>query len=116
MRMRQPFLKVLILAILISEGELHGYLLHKRILHHTCMRWKPSIGTIYRVLNEMVEEGLVLRRDEGRRHSYVVTRKGIEYFIRNSEAPLTRMAGVMATLLNAYLKVRGVGRWCYLGT
>jgi len=35
-----------------------------------------------------------------------VTRKGIEYFIRNSEAPLTRMAGVMATLLNAYLKVR----------
>jgi len=106
MRRKKPsFLRVLILAILIKEGKLHGYLLYKRILHHTRMKWKPSIGTIYRTLNKMVEEGLISKHVENRRHSYAVTSKGIEYFIKNSKAPLTRMAGVMATILDAYLRI-----------
>ena len=93
------------LAILISEGELHGYLLYKRIMEYTCMRWRPSIGTMYRTLNDMVKEGLVIKRSEGRRYSYVITPKGIEYFIENSKAPIMRMAGVLTKILEAYLKV-----------
>ncbi len=105
MRRRPSFLKVLMLAILISEGELHGYLLYKRIIEFTCMRWRPFIGTMYRLLNDMVREGLVIKRSEGRRYSYVITPKGVEYFIRNSKAPIMRMAGVLTKILEAHLKL-----------
>ena len=98
-------LRVLILAILIKEGKLHGYLLYKKILQHTRMRWKPSIGTIYHTLNEMVKEGLVSKHAENRKYNYVITSEGIEYFIKNSRTPAIRMAGVLATILEAYLKI-----------
>ena len=102
---RPPFLRVLTLAILINEERLHGYSIYKRILYHTHMKWKPSIGTIYRTLNEMVQEGLVTKRSEKRRYSYAITRKGVEYFIENSRALMTKMAGVLATMIEAYLKM-----------
>ncbi|MHC1601295.1 MAG: PadR family transcriptional regulator [Candidatus Nezhaarchaeales archaeon] len=102
---RPPFLRVLTLAILINEKELHGYSIYKKILYHTHMKWKPSIGTIYRILNEMVQEGLVTKRAEKRRYSYAITHEGIEYFIENSRIPMTKMAGVLATMIEAYLKM-----------
>ena len=105
---RTPFLRVLILAILIKEGSLHGYSLYKRILYHTRMKWKPSIGTIYRTLNEMVKEEFIMKRAENRRRNYTITSKGIDYFIKNSKAPLTKMAGVLATALEAYLKISSI--------
>ncbi len=98
-------MRVLILAILIEEGRIHGYSLHKRILHYTHMRWKPSIGTIYRTLNEMVGEGLIIKSTEGRRHHYTITQKGVEYFIKYSKAPATKMAGILITILEAYFKI-----------
>ena len=102
---RCSFLELLILAILISEGGLHGYALYKRILSITQMHWKPSIGTIYRLLNDMADEGIVLKSARGRKHSYSITPKGLEYFIRNSRTPLTRKAGVLATVLEAYFRI-----------
>jgi len=105
---RSPFLRILILAILIKDGSTHGYALYKRILYHTRMKWKPSIGTIYRTLNEMVKEGLILKHIENRKRSYTVTPKGLDYFIKNSKAPLTKMAGVLATALEAYLKISSI--------
>ena len=101
----QSFLRVLILAILINEGSLHGYLLYKKILHHTCKKWKPSIGTIYRTLNEMVREGLISKHRGDRRHNYSITPKGIDYFIKTSKTPITRMTGVLTTVLEAYSKI-----------
>ncbi len=106
---KPPFLRVLILAILIKEGKLHGYSLYKRILYHTCMKWKPSIGTVYRILNKMTEEGLVSKHTEGRRHYYAITPDGIKYFLKNSKTPLTRMAGVLTIVLEAYLKASDKG-------
>mgnify|MGYP003877395077 CR=1 FL=1 len=94
----------MILAILINEGELHGYALYKRILDITQMHWRPSIGTIYRLLNDMAKRGLVLKNTKGRRHEYKVTCKGMKYFIENSRIPLTRMTGMLATALEAYFR------------
>jgi len=101
-------LKILILAILIKEGETHGYSLYKEMLHYTSMRWKPSIGTIYRTLNDMAKEGLISKHTEGRKHIYTVTKEGIEYFIKNSKTPLIRMSGTLTTILEAYLKILSI--------
>ena len=102
---RCSFLKLLLLAILINEGELHGYALYKRILDITQMRWKPSIGTIYRFLNEMAERELVLKIVKERKHSYTITHKGLKYFADNSKIPITRITGILATVLEAYFKI-----------
>ncbi len=102
---RCSFLRILILAILINERKLHGYSLYKKILYHTHMKWKPSIGTIYRTLNEMVKEELISKHTENRRYDYIITSKGVEYFIENLRVPIAKMAGILATVLEAYLKV-----------
>lgn len=102
---RCSFLELLILAILINEGELHGYAIHKQIIEATQMQWKPSIGTIYRLLNEMAEKGLIARSAAGRRQVYAVTPQGTRYFADNSINPLTRRVGVIATVLKALLSL-----------
>jgi len=73
----------------------------------TRMRWKPSIGTIYRLLNNMAGRGLISKNVENRKHSYSITPKGLEYFTENSKIPLIRKAGVLATILKAYFTIAG---------
>ncbi len=102
---RCSFLELLILAILINEGDLHGYALYKRILDMTRMHWRPSIGTVYRFLNDMAERKLILKNIEGRRYSYSITPQGLEYFIRNSKTLLTRKIGALTTVIKAYFKI-----------
>ncbi len=102
---KSSFLKILSLAILISEGDLHGYALYKKIIYHTHMKWVPSIGTVYRVLNEMAREGLIEKKVMGRKSVYKITSKGIEYYIENSIASVTKITGILATTLNAYLNI-----------
>ncbi len=102
---KSSFLKILSLAILISEGDLHGYALYKKIIYHTQMKWVPSIGTVYRVLNEMAREGLVEKTSIGRKSLYRITDKGIEYYIENSIASVTKITGILATTLDAYLNI-----------
>ncbi len=104
-RNRCSFLELLTLAILINEGELHGYALYKRILDITQMRWKPSIGTIYRLLNDIARRGLVTKNTKDRRYDYRITCEGVEYFMENSRIPLTRMTGMLATALEAYFRI-----------
>ncbi len=102
---KSSFLKMLSLAILIRDGELHGYALYKKILYYTHMKWIPSIGTVYRVLNEMAREGLINKRVSGRKYVYSVTDKGIEYFIQQTIPSVTKVSGILATALEAYLKI-----------
>jgi DNA-binding PadR family transcriptional regulator len=37
--------------------------------------WRPSPGSLYPMLNSMAEEGLILKRDDGK---YVITQKGLD--------------------------------------
>ncbi len=104
-RSRCSFLELLILAILINEGDLHGYALYKRILDVTRMHWRPSIGTVYRFLNDMAERKLILKNIEGRRYSYSITSQGLEYFTRNSKTLLTRKIGALTIVIKAYFKI-----------
>ncbi|MCD6084923.1 MAG: PadR family transcriptional regulator, partial [Desulfurococcales archaeon] len=58
-------------------------------------RWRPSIGTIYRMLNEMVGEGLIEKQEitEGRRTIiyYRPTQEGISEFIKRSKLFLEKV-------------------------
>jgi len=101
-RARCSFLELLVLALLINEGEMHGYALRKKIISVTREHWNPSIGTIYRLLNNMSEKGLVDKSARGRRQVYTITQKGVEYFAKISRSIITRRVGVLTELLKAY--------------
>lgn len=68
------FLKTYLLEIL-SEGPIHGYALRERVYNITGF-WKPSPGTIYPLLNSLVEDGHVKVYSSGRRKEYKLTAKG----------------------------------------
>lgn len=102
---RCSFLELLVLALLINEGKMHGYALRKKIVSATRKRWDPSIGTIYRMLNSMLEKNLVEKSAEGRKQVYSITQKGVKYFTEISGDLLTRRVGVLAELLRAYFMI-----------
>jgi DNA-binding PadR family transcriptional regulator len=53
------FLKLTLLK-LISKGPIHGYALMKEIERITDEEWKPSPGSIYPALQELVHDDLVV--------------------------------------------------------
>lgn len=89
MHKRKGLLKVLMLGIIISRGEAHGYEIYRELVSNTQAKWRPSIGTIYRLLSEMEEEGLTVKKTiyRGRRRIvvYSPTSKGINEFLRVSD-------------------------------
>lgn len=77
-------LRNLVLRILL-DGPLHGYEIMKRIEEVTNERWKPAAGTLYPLLEQLVEEGLIEVAEievnnvrGGRRIAYQLTDKGLE--------------------------------------
>ena len=101
-------LKGIILACTIEAGEIHGYDVYKRILELTQGKWKPSIGTIYKILNEMAKQGLLERTEirKGQRIIvyYKVTDKGIREYIGFVKIFLERYRICLTLVLNT-LKV-----------
>ncbi|WFO75949.1 PadR family transcriptional regulator [Desulfurococcaceae archaeon MEX13E-LK6-19] len=106
---KAPFLKLLILAVLVVKGSMHGYAIYKDIVFHTKEKWKPSIGTIYRILNEMNREGLLekkILKSSGRKISqYTITEKGMKVFIETSRPTLIKMSTILTTFIEAYKKL-----------
>ncbi len=81
-------LRDLVLRVLI-EGPAHGYDIMKRVTDMTRGEWKPSAGTLYPLLNQLVEEGYIeiaeidnSRVRGGRRIRYRLTEKGWHYIAR----------------------------------
>lgn len=66
-------IKVLALKIM-SEGEVSGYDLMKRIEEITGR--KPSSGTIYPMLKSMADDGWIERKEDGNRVLYGITETG----------------------------------------
>lgn len=71
------FLKLTVLKM-VSKGPIHGYALMKEIERLTDEDWKPSPGSIYPALQELVADGLVTASPQGRRKLYEITPKGQE--------------------------------------
>jgi len=106
-------LKVLILSLILAKGRVHGYEVYKTIEVLGGGRWRPSLGTIYRVLNEMVEEGFIEKHGslEGRRYVayYTATPRGAEFFADTAAAYLRRVRLVIELILRASEKLRDLG-------
>ncbi|MEB3806515.1 MAG: PadR family transcriptional regulator [Desulfurococcales archaeon] len=77
-------LRNLVLRILL-DGPMHGYEIMRRIKEITRNRWKPAAGTLYPLLEQLREEGLITVAGVevsnvrgGKRIMYKLTRKGVE--------------------------------------
>ena len=80
--MLRGHLKFMVLN-LIKEEPTTGYSLIKRIKERT--GWKPSYGSIYPVLEGILKEGLVSTKTKGRKKTYTLTKKGIEFQKKGKE-------------------------------
>ncbi|MEI6797089.1 MAG: PadR family transcriptional regulator [Methanomassiliicoccales archaeon] len=69
------FLKLAILKI-VEVKPMHGYALMKEIERVTGEDWKPSPGSVYPALQEMVADGLLLVSEDGRKRVYEITAEG----------------------------------------
>lgn len=68
-------LRLYLLALLV-EGPRHGYEIMQQLETRFGGLYTPSAGTIYPRLAKLEEEGLVVRTDDGRKATYVITDAG----------------------------------------
>ncbi len=96
----RSLLRIYILGIIIKNEKIHGYSIYKELLKRIDesiykKTGTPSIGTIYRILKELVEEGLVTKEEKiknGRKIIYYEpTKKGIEEFLSISKMFITKV-------------------------
>jgi DNA-binding PadR family transcriptional regulator len=83
------WVKAALLAFGVVRGEFYGYEAYKLFLEAGRHKWKPSIGTIYKTLWEMVGEGLLERRSVRKTprrtvYYYRVTEKGVETYLEKA--------------------------------
>lgn len=74
------FLKLSILKI-VSLQPTHGYALMKEIERLTEEDWKPSPGSIYPALQDLLKDELIVAKKEGRRKIYEITPKGEQVLV-----------------------------------
>jgi DNA-binding PadR family transcriptional regulator len=86
-RARKGDVRAAILSLL-SEAPATGYALIKGIAERTDQAWRPSPGSVYPTLQQLVDEGLVRQQgDEGTggRTDYELTDEGIAYVAAHQE-------------------------------
>ncbi|WP_022901337.1 PadR family transcriptional regulator [Humibacter albus] len=64
---------------LLADGSQNGYSLIKAIAERTDGLWKPSPGSVYPTLQQLVDEELVEATGDGRRTDYELTDAGTAY-------------------------------------
>uniref|UniRef100_A0A7J3QCX4 PadR family transcriptional regulator n=1 Tax=Ignisphaera aggregans TaxID=334771 RepID=A0A7J3QCX4_9CREN len=102
---KYSWLRNLILAILATGSDIHGYIIYKRIENIVGEKWKPSIGTFYRVLVKLREEGLIECYRQNRRNICKITDKGIDYILSNIVSHLPKFIGILSEILSAYRQI-----------
>ncbi|MBP2473628.1 DNA-binding PadR family transcriptional regulator [Crossiella equi] len=76
--------------LVLVDGPTHGYQLIADIAERSDGNWKPSPGSIYPVLKQLAEEGLVVSEKEGGRQMVELTDAGRAYVAEN-EAELAQV-------------------------
>ncbi len=74
-----------VILSLLAEGPSNGYGVIKTIAERTGGTWRPSPGSVYPTLQQLVDEELIEARGEGRRTEYALTEAGEAYVKENSE-------------------------------
>ena len=81
-RARKGDVRAAILSLL-SEAPATGYALIKGIAERTEQAWRPSPGSVYPTLQQLVDEGLVRQQGDGGRTDYELTDQGVRYVASN---------------------------------
>lgn len=71
---------------LLSEGPSNGYGLIKAIAEKTGGAWRPSPGSVYPTLQQLVDEELIIAQGDGRRTEYALTEAGTAYVSEHEDA------------------------------
>ena len=66
----------LVLLSLLGDGPSNGYALIKAIAERTEGSWRPSPGSVYPTLQQLVDEGLVDGTGSGRSFTFSITDEG----------------------------------------
>ncbi|MDI3194454.1 PadR family transcriptional regulator [Pseudarthrobacter sp. AL07] len=70
---------------LLAESPSNGYGLIKTIAEKTSGAWRPSPGSIYPTLQQLVDEDLIEPLSEGRRTDFTLTDAGKAYVAEHAE-------------------------------
>lgn len=69
----------LVILSLLAEGPSNGYGLIKAIAEKTGGAWRPSPGSVYPTLQQLVDEELIVSRGNGRSTEYDLSETGRSY-------------------------------------
>ena len=83
-KVRRGDVRLAILDVL-SGQSLNGYQVIQQIGERTDGAWKPSPGSVYPTLQQLVDEGLVDTTGEGRGTEYTLSEAGRTYVAENAE-------------------------------
>ena len=61
---------------LLSEEDMHGYEIMRRLEERSHGMWRPSAGSVYPTLQLLEDQELVTSREDGGKKIYTLTEKG----------------------------------------
>jgi DNA-binding PadR family transcriptional regulator len=70
---------------LLAEGPSNGYGLITAIQDRTAGSWRPSPGSVYPTLQQLVDQGLIAAVGDGQRPEYALTDEGRTYLDAHAE-------------------------------
>ncbi|AMM22558.1 hypothetical protein AX769_19600 [Frondihabitans sp. PAMC 28766] len=83
-RARKGDVRLAILSLL-GEEPANGYGLMKSIAERTEGAWRPSPGSVYPTLSQLVDEDLIVESGEGRQSTFDLTEAGRTYVTEHSD-------------------------------
>lgn len=84
-RARRGDVRLAILSLL-SDGPSNGYGLIKSIADRSEGTWRPSPGSVYPTLQQLVDEDLIVADESGSKSVYALSEAGTAYVAENAEA------------------------------
>lgn len=74
-----------VILSLLAEGPSNGYGLIKAIAERTDGAWRPSPGSVYPTLQQLVDEDLIVSTGEGRKTEFGLTDAGRAYAAEHAD-------------------------------
>ncbi len=120
-RGRRGNVRAAVLALLAEKGAQHGYAIMNELAERSGGLWRPSPGSIYPVLSQLQDEGLVVVEESEGRRNFSLTEAGRGYVAEHPEemdepwkaadsGPARRIQSIMAGMAALAAAVEQVAR------
>lgn len=120
-RGRRGNVRAAVLALLAEKGAQHGYAIMNELAERSGGLWRPSPGSIYPVLSQLQDEGLVVVEEAEGRRNFSLTEAGRTYVAEHAEeleepwkvaesGPRERIQSIMAGMAALGAAVEQVAR------